>query len=430
MCTPITIEVRNSLSQPEIVLDLTGFKKEIKDDLHGFMDKMLERMEKPGELKSLTEKKFAPVEFDYREGVSKVLKSKRDNVFINEGSYKFREAKKDIKDLVTTKYNDKTKNTEYTLNESLVEAIGSLNPDCCIPEIWADKIERDHVYPGSVFLGAWFVNWYTDIENRPGDKVHICRVGPATCADLSCDEPTTTAATITCPYITLEHDTCAYYICREDIEDVQVGLVDAINEGLGSCLAVCVDNYFFNVALSCTNAGTVTSTGAMTGSLILEAMGSMLAGNQSEVTLTGPILYPSKADHAPCPVDEPDAGHQLQIRQPVWGTRRDRRRKTGDSLRHRAKRHPQGNPAHRRRHLPEPPPSQGRPSRGDEARHNHRERVQSALPEEVGHSRHQVRGRLPTSRTRVQNEPLVDKWDNVDTHRRSLRTSIGSTKRP
>ena len=114
-------------------------------------------------------------------------------------------------------------------------------------------------------------------------------MGPAVCADLSCEEPTTTAATVACPYITLEHDTCAYYICREDIEDVQVGLVDALNEGLSSCLAVCVDNYFFNIALACTNGGTLTHTAEMSGSLLLEAMGSMMAGTYNPVKV---IMHP------------------------------------------------------------------------------------------------------------------------------------------
>lgn len=266
------------MSQPVIELDLSEFKKELKDDLKSHMDKMLEKLTPPGELKSLTEKKFTPVQFDYRQGIEKVLHSTREVMGNYRDKYKLSEA-------VKSEYDEKSKTTSY----ALTEAIGSLNPDCCIPEVWADKIERDHVYPGSVFLGAWFMNWYDDIEGKPGDKVHICRVGPATCADIACDEPTTTAATVACPNITLEHDTCAYYICREDIEDVQVGLVDALNEGLGTCLAVCVDNYFFNIALSCTNRGTVTSSSAMTGSLILEAMGTMLAGTYTPVKL---IMHP------------------------------------------------------------------------------------------------------------------------------------------
>ena len=395
------------MSQPVIELDLSEFKKELKDDLKSHMDKMLEKLTPPGELKSLTEKKFTPVQFDYRQGIEKVLHSTREVMGNYRDKYKLSEA-------VKSEYDEKSKTTSY----ALTEAIGSLNPDCCIPEVWADKIERDHVYPGSVFLGAWFMNWYDDIEGKalganspgapkPGDKVHICRVGPATCADIACDEPTTTAATVTCPNITLEHDTCAYYICREDIEDVQVGLVDALNEGLGTCLAVCVDNYFFNIALSCTNRGTVTSTGAMTGSLILEAMGTMLAGNQTEEDLAGPSLHACEAHHAPSSLGEPHAGHELQVRQPVRGTRRDQRRTPRPGVRPGDQRHPQGHPAHRRRHLQEPPAGEGSPGWRHEARHNHRERVQSALPEEVGHSRHKVRRRVSTPRR-----------DSVDTQRR------------
>ena len=349
------------MSQPVIELDLTEFKKEIKDDLKNHMDKLMEKMTPPAELKSMTEKKTESVPFDYRKGIEERLHSFKSRVGLDDYRYE------DLNKVAVAKYDEATKSTVYTLSE----AIGTVDPDCCIPEIWADKIERDHVYPGSVFLGAWFMNWYDEIEGKPGDKVHICRVGPATCVDLTCDEPTTTAATVACPYITLEHDACAYTICREDIEDVKVGLVDALNEGLGSCLAVCVDNYFFNVALSCTNGGTVASTGPMTGSLILEAMGSMLAGNQKEENLAGPNLYTRKVNHAPCPMGEPHAGHQLPVRQPVRGTRRDQRRTPRQRVRHRDQRHPEGNPAHRWRHLPEPSACEGCVGWCDKARNHH-----------------------------------------------------------
>ena len=274
------------MSETIVELDLSDFKKEMKDDMANHFRSLEEKLVPKEQLDALNEAfkpKKAPVKFDYRVGVDKLLHTVRDKLGIDD--YTYRNSGKSIADIAVTTMNESLKETEY----SLTEAIGSLNPDCCIPEVWADKIERDHVYPGSVFLGAWFMNWYDDIQGRPGDKIHICRVGPAVCTDLACEEPTTTAATVACPYITLEHDTCAYYICREDIEDVQVGLVDALNEGLGSCLAVCVDNYFFNVALSCTNGGTLTHTAAMTGSLILEAMGSMMAGTYTPVKI---IMHP------------------------------------------------------------------------------------------------------------------------------------------
>jgi len=273
------------MSETIVELDLSDFKKEMRDNMAEHFRSLEEKLVPRETLDSINEaiNQPKPQPFDYTIGVDKLLHTVHRKIGIDD--YKYRLDGKDVEDIAITSMNEALKETEY----SLTEAIGSLNPDCCIPEIWADKVERDHVYPGSVFLGAWFMNWYDDIQGRPGDKVHICRVGPAVCTDLACEEPTTTAATVACPYITLEHDTCAYYICREDIEDVQYGLVDALNEGLGACLAVCVDNYFFNVALSCTNGGTLSSAGAMTGSLILEAMGSMMAGTYTPAKI---IMHP------------------------------------------------------------------------------------------------------------------------------------------
>ena len=135
---------------------------------------------------------------------------------------------------------------------------------------------------------------------------------------MACVEPDTDAPTITCPDITLEHDVCAYAICKNDIDTVQYGLIDALNAGLGSCLEVCVDNYFFDVALGCNNRGTLANAGPMTGSLILEAMGTMLAGNQGELYNSfDQILYTGQAHHAPSSVDLANAGHQLYIREQV-----------------------------------------------------------------------------------------------------------------
>ena len=274
------------MSETIIEVDLSDFKKEVKGDIAAGFRALEERLLPVEQLDSLTEAlkpKHVPKKFDYKVGIDALLHTFNRKIGIND--YTYRSENKSVADIAIATLNESKKETEY----SLTEAIGSLNPDCAIPELWADKIERDHVYPGSVFLGAWFMNWYDDINGKPGDKIHVVRVGPAVCVDLACEEPTTTAATVACPQITLEHDTCAYYICREDIEDVQVGLVDALNDGLGSCLAVCIDNYFFNIALSCTNGGTLTHTDKMSGSLILEAMGSMMAGTYNPVKI---IMHP------------------------------------------------------------------------------------------------------------------------------------------
>lgn len=282
-----------SNEQPVIKIDTSAIAK-VMEDRFKLLEKSLEEKFSPvATTKSVSEVKGkAPVAFDYRVGILNKLNNFSEKLTLQD----YGKNRRNVEDIAIRTETKKGRSTEtdYSLKESFVEYIGTVSPTCCIPEIWADKIERDHVYPGSIFLGAWFMNWYTDIQGRPGDTLNICRVGPATCVDLTCDEPSTTAATITCPQIILEHDACAYTICRADIEDVQVGLVDALNEGLGSCLAVCIDNYFFDVALSCTNRGTLTGTGRMTGSLIAEAMATMEAGTYEPAKL---IMHPVPYKH-------------------------------------------------------------------------------------------------------------------------------------
>jgi len=281
-------------SPVEVNIDTEGLENRIVDKFNvkfTALEEMLAKKEKTEALSEST-KDNKPVDFDYEKGILERLISERKS-----DNFTPDEFRRPVKSVSIVTYNEKTKEHEYSLTESLVETIGTIAQgaaNCCIPEIWADKIERDHVYPGSVFLGAWFVNWYDDIENRPGDTVRICRVAPAVCVDLTCDEPSTVAPTIACPSITLEHDVCALAICKNDMECVQTGLLDALNEGLGSCLQVCVDNYFFNVALSCTNAGTLVCTGPMAGSLIVEAMGSMMAGTYTPVkVIMHPVVWAS-----------------------------------------------------------------------------------------------------------------------------------------
>ena len=301
---------------PIIKIDTSAIAKVMEDRFKEQEKKLEEMLTSKAVTKGLNEpKEKTPQPFDYRTGVTGILHSFSER--LGPDAYSKRKNVEDIA-IRTETQNGPKKATSYSLKESFVETIGTVDPSCCIPEIWADKIERDHIYPGSIFLGAWFMNWYDEIKGRPGDTVNICRVGPATCVDLTCDEPATVAATVTCPQITMEEDACAYTICRADIEDVQVGLVDALNEGLGSCLAVCVDNYFFNVALSCNNRGTYTHTGRMTGSLIAEAMATMEAGNllkRIKRLLASLSLRAGEADNAPRALQAPDAGQPVRQRR-------------------------------------------------------------------------------------------------------------------
>ena len=264
-----------SESPIEIVIDTEGLKNDLMKDFDKKFTAIQEALVDKAEPESLTESVKDPVQdFDYRLGIWELLRKPSARASMHSDEWDLERNIASVSDVAVAKTVDGS--TSYSLKESFVETIGTIAQDnCCIPSIWADKIERDHVYPGSIFLGAWFVNWYEEIHGRPGDEVIICSVGPATCTDLTCDEPAVDAAEITCGTISLEHDVCAYAICKNTMEVMQSGVIDALNEGLGSCLAVCVDNYFLDVPMS--------------GSIIAEAMGSMRAGTYEPVKL---IIHP------------------------------------------------------------------------------------------------------------------------------------------
>jgi len=292
------------LEGPIIRINMSKLTGDINTKIEEEFSKLEERLTPRKETTGLTESIGSAGDvienFDWRAPFEEMLRdTSRTAGRIAQEDYKVWNSKKLTEDIVVRGYDKEKRETTYSLklNESLTESIGTIAQgaaNCAIPEVWADKIERDHVYPGSVFLGAWFMNWYTEIQGRPGDKIYIPRVAPALCVDLECEEPTTVAPVIACPYIELEHDVCAYAICKNDLETVQYGLVDAINESLGSCLEVCVDNYFFNVALSCDNRGTLVHTGVMSGSLILEALGTMRAGTYEPAKI---LMHPVPHTH-------------------------------------------------------------------------------------------------------------------------------------
>lgn len=299
------------VEKPDVTIDMSGFNQTVEDKFKDIENKIELMLTPKEEVTSLTESKVSVNDevFDYRIGVAKWLNNEMETATsLRELKNKYvkvdtnthaKAAERALKDVFTIKESvgDRGKSVEYVLKSSaqvtLVEGtIGSINPDCCIPEVWADDVERTHIYPGSVFWGAWFLRWERGIENQPGSKVWICTVGTAFATTISatCDEPDTTGATITCPSIDLTDIACAYYMCKNDIESVQPDLITELNAGLADCLNRAIDNYFFEVARTpACNSGTLTSSSALSGSLIAEAMGSMRNGTYEPVVL---VVHP------------------------------------------------------------------------------------------------------------------------------------------
>jgi hypothetical protein len=274
------------MSENENVLtvDMTGIEDKIANAVSKALSGIEERLTDIPTMRAANEVTVpAEIPFDYRKGVAKLMLDDRGGTNastpIHEGLFSSEEI---------PSYVRKDEEGNYFItpdSEHLAETIGSFDPDCSIPEIWADDIQLSHVYGKSIFWGAWFMNWNQGIFQKPGDTVHWTRIPPMVAATLACTEPTTTAPTMVCPNCSLTGRVCALYICIDDIEDALTGLVDAVNEAIGNCLSVAIDEYFINIALSCTNLGTLADTGQMTGSLLIEAMGTMQMATYHPVKL-------------------------------------------------------------------------------------------------------------------------------------------------
>ena len=283
---PHTKKVKINLSKDNeqtVVVDMTGLEDKVANAVTKAFSGMEERLTTAPSMKSANEVATpVKVPFNYKKGLAKMIVDDRGGTSasqpIHEGLY----SSEEIPDYVTK---DDKGNYYITETPSLVEAIGSFDPDCNIPQVWADDIQLTHVYGKSIFWGAWFMNWNQGIYQKPGDQVNWTKIPPMVAATLACTEPTTTAPTMECPYCALTGRVCALYICVDDIEDALTGLVDAVNEAIGNCLSVAIDEYFINVALSCTNLGTLADTGPMTGSLLIEAMGTMQMATYHPVKL-------------------------------------------------------------------------------------------------------------------------------------------------
>jgi hypothetical protein len=151
--------------------------------------------------------------------------------------------------------------------KKLLETICNVVVTAAVPEIWSSEVSRGCRYPESAFWEASFIDWRNDLYGKPGKEVNIITVGTTACVDLACDEPTTVCPTVGHVPCYLVEKGCAYYICKQDLEDVIPDTIDALNEGLGRCLAVCIDNYFLGQAMI-TNAGTVSFSTCLTAAKI------------------------------------------------------------------------------------------------------------------------------------------------------------------
>ena len=265
-----------------VQVDLEGVKKELMSEIANQFKGLREELVPVEKTQSVTEKFTDDVETDYRK---QLVEDLQKHPRVGNSGWKWTGPEDNEESIAIV---GGVKVTDPKLQEALT--CGTFAN--AIPEIWAAEIERLSVYPNSAFWGAPYVNWKKDVLGKPGDTVNVITVAPVVCAEWDCEEPSNEAAVVGKIPITLRDEVCAYCICKQDMEDVIPDTVDAFNEGLASCLAVCIDNFFLRQLQTGANAGTYTHTGPLTGSLIARAMGSMQAGTyQPAVLIMHPIPY-------------------------------------------------------------------------------------------------------------------------------------------
>ena len=133
-------------TKPVIKINLDKFTGDIGKVIEDKFIELEKKMTPGKEPTALTEavRSTTVVEdFDWKAGVEEMLRSKRKDASVYADRW---DNPLIVKDITTAKYNEETRETEYSLKmtESLMEAIGTIGggtigATCCIPEIWADE---------------------------------------------------------------------------------------------------------------------------------------------------------------------------------------------------------------------------------------------------------------------------------------------------
>lgn len=159
-----------------------------------------------------------------------------------------------------------------------------------IPEIWADNVLR--LTPSRKSALANAINWHDDIKGKPGEKLYLPTISTVTFGSATEDTaPTDQAPTTSAVAISISERIAGLTISRAVLEDAVPDLFTKINQEIR-------DGYEWDVdgvakgwldSPDTALAGTVLEAGAMAGTVIAKAIGSMRAATQEPYFL---IMHP------------------------------------------------------------------------------------------------------------------------------------------
>jgi hypothetical protein len=183
--------------------------------------------------------------------------------------------------------------TGFWKGQTLSESIGAQTASSAIPALWSSELEILQPDGADGFFLSNVVTWKDEVTGKPGNTVYVQTVAPVAAVTISSGtEPSPTAATVTSVPVTLVQTGHGFLITKADLEDIQDGTMDAIIEQSKKSIMRALDGTFLQRIQASDNncrAGTITGTSKMAGTWLAKLWGSLMAGSYTPATV---VMHP------------------------------------------------------------------------------------------------------------------------------------------
>lgn len=192
---------------------------------------------------------------------------------------------------------DETKKV-FNPSEVLKEAIGAQNVGSAKPSIWSAEPEILSPAGADGYFLTSIVNWKEDVKGKPGTQVYVQTIAAVATDDInSGTEPTFTASSVSSVPVTLVQKGHGFYISKDDLADMQDGMLDKLAEVSKKAIMRAVDEYMLGRIMAAdanAGAGTITEAGVMAATCLAKLWGSLMAGSYVPAAVVmHPVQYAS-----------------------------------------------------------------------------------------------------------------------------------------
>ena len=178
------------------------------------------------------------------------------------------------------------------------EAIGAQTSTAAIPTVWSAEPELLSPEGADGYFLTPITKWKTDIKGQPGDNVKVQTVGAVAAAAItSGTEPTFSASTLVSIPVTLVQRGHGFYITKGDLEDIEDGTVEMIEQQSKNAILRVIDDYFLSQIQDNANnvgAGTIIVAAPMSATVLATMWGKLMSGSyKPKATVMYPMPYAS-----------------------------------------------------------------------------------------------------------------------------------------